>query len=354
MTLRECLQMPELNSKSPGSQITGVAGLPISPTIEYFFTSNKLLIFITRGTSINAISQDIDKEKLTMQVREFLESVRQQDAKKFIGIARTLYDELIVPIEKHIVADSSETLMILPDGPLHLLPFAGLQDRQGRFLVERMPIAYAPSRSVLQHCMVSGRNKASGNLRATLIDGSENLPNAQKELAFISQLYGRNASILSPGNLSVFKQAAADSEIIHFSGHAINVQGKPALFLQRSPREIYLDCQAISAWKMPRARFINLAGCSTATGPLSEGESPWGLIPAFLNAGAPAVIASLMPVDDASTEFLNRRFYELLQKGVGKAAALQKAQIALLNSARTGSDSNPQSWMPYILVGNPQ
>lgn len=332
----------------------GVPGMPISPAIEYFFTGNKLLIFFTKGASIEAVSQDISKKKLTLQVREFLESIRQQDANKFNGLARTLYDELIVPVEKNIASDSSETLMILPDGPLHLLPFAGLQDRQGRFLIEKMPVAYAPSRSVLRHCLVSGGKKAAGRLRATLIDGSASLPNAQKELAFISQIFGKDASILSSGNQSVFKQAAAASEIVHFSGHAINVQGKPALLLRSFPKELLLDCREIGAWRMPRAYFVNLAGCSTATGPLSEGESPWGLIPAFLNAGAPAVIASLMPVDDASTELLNRRFYELLQKGVGKAAALQKAQIALLNSARTGSDSNPQSWMPYILVGNPQ
>jgi CHAT domain-containing protein len=51
---------------------------------------------------------------------------------------------------------------------------------------------------------------------------------------------------------------------------------------------------------------------------------------------------------------LNRRFYGQLQKGAGIAQALQKAQIALLASARAGSGINPKSWIPYVLVGNPQ
>jgi CHAT domain-containing protein len=124
--------------------------------------------------------------------------------------------------------------------------------------------------------------------------------------------------------------------------------------LQKYPKEVYLECQEIRKWKMPRSKLVNLAGCSTGIGPISEGEAPWGLIPAFLDAGAPAILASLMEVDDASTSSLSRRFYDQLRKGVGIAKALQTAQIALLDSVRTPSDAKPQSWIPYVLVGNPQ
>jgi len=244
--------------------------------------------------------------------------------------------------------------MILPDGPLHLLPFAGLQDAQRQFLIEKTPVAFAPSRSVLRHCLVSSQAKNAGPFSAALIDGSAALPSAQKELAFLSRLYGKDASILTPRDLLTIGQKVGAADFVHFSGHAVDVQGKPALLLRAGPNERCLNCQMIGAWKLKRARLINLAGCSTGTGPLSEGESPWGLIPAFLNAGAPSIIASLMPVDDASTEHLNCQFYELLQKGVSKAQALQKAQVALLNAARSRSDGKPHSWIPYILVGNPQ
>ena len=90
----------------------------------------------------------------------------------------------------------------------------------------------------------------------------------------------------------------AVSEIIHFAGHSIDVQGKPVLLLRASPNE---DISGLSdnrrlqnAARLARQPF----GMQHGDGPISEGESPWGLIPAFLNAGAPAIIASLMPVDD--------------------------------------------------------
>jgi CHAT domain-containing protein len=142
--------------------------------------------------------------------------------------------------------------------------------------------------------------------------------------------------------------------ILHFSGHAIIQQGQPVLLLQKYPKEIYLDCRTIRSWKMPKSRLVNLAGCSTGIGPIAEGEAPWGLIPAFLNAGAPAILASLIEVDDAATKRLSHRFYDQLRKGSGKAKALQLAQLDLLSSVRSDLTIKPQSWIPYILVGNPQ
>jgi CHAT domain-containing protein len=268
-------------------------------------------------------------------------------------MARLLYDELIAPIEKYALGDSSSPLVILPDGPLHFLPFTGLQDRNGRFLIEKTALAFAPSRSVLKHCLSSSFGKTAEN-HAVLIDGSSSLPSAREELVYLSKLYGKNASILAPADMRAFSRVVANSDILHFSGHADIIHGKPVLLLQRSPSEIHLDCQAIQSWRMPHVRLVNLAGCSTGIGPLSEGEAPWGLIPAFLNAGAPAIIASLMPVDDSSTRRLNLKFYDLFKNGAGKAKALQQAQLEILDSVRSGSNANPRFWIPYILVGNPQ
>jgi CHAT domain-containing protein len=354
MTLREYLSASELTSTAHENSIQSDEMISAYPVVEYFFIDTGLLITFTRGEHVECISQKISQEDLSSQIKEYLESAKKNDSKHFAEMARRLYGELIAPVETHIFAESAESLILLPDGPLHLLPFAGLLDHQNHFLIEKAPIAVAPSRSVLRYCLAMGQKRPFANLHATLIDGSAGLSCAQKELAYLSRLYGRNASILASKDMSVFKQSVTHSEIVHFSGHAIEMQGRPVLLLRSSPNEAFLDCPAIAAWRMPQSYLVNLAGCSTGIGPLAEGESPWGLIPAFLNAGAPAIIASLAPVDDASTERLNCRFYELLREGVGKARALQKAQIALLDSARSTSDIKPQSWVPYVLIGNPQ
>ncbi len=356
MTLKEQLN---LQNAPPGASHSrpGRAAASDSRTmsvLEYFFVKDQLLIFASTQGRVQVAAQRLVAREVEVLVHEYLLSITRGDLPAFTTLSRRLYSELIAPIETALMAGNPETLVILPDGPLHLLPFAGLQDDRGRFLIERAAIAVAPSSSILRHCLELGRGRNSSDPSILLIDGSANLPNARAELAGLEKLYAGTARLMAPEDPHAGGQAAGASEIIHFAGHSAIRQDKPVLMLHTSPVEAYLDSAAISAWKLPKARLVYLAGCSTGIGPVAEGETPWGLVPAFLNAGAPAIIASLLPVDDGSTRILTARFYELLHERTTNAAALQRAQLALLDAARASGNLNPRSWIPYILVGNPQ
>ena len=56
--------------------------------------------------------------------------------------ARSLYDALLRPIRE---AAQKETLIIVRDGQLHLVPFDGLRDASGRYVVETRTVVYSPS-----------------------------------------------------------------------------------------------------------------------------------------------------------------------------------------------------------------
>ena len=324
--------------------------------VEYFFARDKLLILLTTSKQVEVFTQNLSTAEMSRQVQQFLKSIKLGDYKSFQEISHRLYAELLAPVDAYAFAhESPETLVILPDGPLYLLPFAGLQDTSGTFLIEKAPVVFAPSRSVFRHCLLGDREPAAtSNHTVLLIDGTAGLPNARDELAQISKLYSKDALILGAKQLPIPPALLKRTKILHFSGHAVIRQNQPLLLLQEFPKEIYLDCQTIRNWAMPNSELVNLAGCNTAIGPISEGEAPWGLIPAFLDAGTHAVLASLMEVDDASTKRLSCRFYDLLHKGLSKAKALQLAQIDLLNSFRADRTNKLQSWLPYILVGNPR
>ncbi len=353
MTLRESLA-----GRSDTFAFGADSSLPALPAlfVDYFVTTDTLLAFIS-GSKVNTvvalpcIASDLERE-----VKAYLDSIRSGDETSFETLSRKLYDQLVDPVLRAAGNESKEMLLIFPDGPLHLLPFGGLKDREGRFLLERYELSYAPSRNVLGHCLALGRGKAdTGNRRVLLLDGTANLPGAGDELAALLKLYGRNARLVSSRILPSAARLASDAEIVHFAGHAAMAAGKPALLLEPSPHLVALDSSEIATWRLLNNRLVTLAGCETGAGPLAEGETPWGLIPAFLNAGAPAVLVSLLPVDDAATGKLIASFYGLLAKGsASKSAALQQAQLQLLKSARNSGHLNPSSWVPYVLVGDPR
>jgi CHAT domain-containing protein len=325
-----------------------------NPSVEYIFTNEGLLIFFSDYGRVEVSFREVSRDAIGRQVNELLSSVRNHNPRAFAGLAKSLYQELIRPVEKYVGGWDARALVILPDGPLHLLPFAGLMDERGSFLLEKIPISYAPSRSVLRYCQsASPYRQAQENVRMLLIDGTRGLPHARDELDFISKIY-RAGIRAGTGELLHLERYVQQSEIVHFAGHAVTEQEKTVLILQEGPKQINLDSGMVRRWDLSRAQLVNLAGCSTGIGPVAEGEAPWGLIPAFLNAGAHSIIASLLPVDDESTQKMNCMFYEFLKKGETKAKALQLAQQSLLRTTRQNPDGTPQSWIPYVLIGNPR
>ena len=323
--------------------------------VDYFFTTDGLLAFISDRGRQGVVDLKSSRSQLEAEVKAFLAGITGPDEAAFDRLSRKLYATLVEPVLRFAGDETRKMLLIFPDGPLHLLPFGGLQDTRGKFLLEKCALSYAPSRSVLDRCLSLDRGSAASRSRTmVLLDGSSNLPGGYKEISRLSELYRSNCRILNARNLDDAGRFAAEAEIFHFAGHATTVKGKPVLLLSPGPEPVQLGSGNIVSWRMRRNRLVTLAGCETGIGPQAEGETPWGLIPAFLNAGAPALIVSMLPVDDASTVQLTSQFYRLLDGSNSKASALQQAQLTLLDKARASGRVNPASWLPYILIGDPR
>jgi len=77
------------------------------------------------------------------------------------------------------------------------------------------------------------------------------------------------------------------------------------------------------------ASMVVLSACQSGMSRIRAGDEMMGLPRAFIYAGVPSVVASLWNVNDRATAVLMERFYKNL-KEMGKAEALQKAQISLI------------------------
>jgi CHAT domain-containing protein len=97
------------------------------------------------------------------------------------------------------------------------------------------------------------------------------------------------------------------------------------------------------------ADLVVLSACETGLGKEIQGEGLVGIARGFMYAGASSVVASLWKVDDLATAEFMKVFYKgMLQAGLGPAAALRQAQIAI--SKRWPS---PYFWAGFVLQGEP-
>ena len=144
--------------------------------------------------------------------------------------------------------------------------------------------------------------------------------------------------------------------IVHWATHAAFVPGTPeqsfVLFGDGTP----VTLKDMKKWQFKNLDLIVLSGCETGLGGnFGTGIEILGLGYQLQSAGARAVIASLWNVDDGGTQVLMNDFYSNLKTGkYSKTAALQKAQISLINSNNQQKKdlSHPYYWSPFILIGN--
>jgi CHAT domain-containing protein len=115
------------------------------------------------------------------------------------------------------------------------------------------------------------------------------------------------------------------------------------------PRQGLLTAPDVSSLRLG-AELVVLSSCRSAAGREVRGEGLVGLTRAFMDAGAPRVVASLWPVDDvASSELMTRMYRGMLGPDqASPAAALRKAQLRMLRHPRWKA---PYYWAGFQLQG---
>ena len=109
-----------------------------------------------------------------------------------------------------------------------------------------------------------------------------------------------------------------------------------------------LEAHEIYAMDLRAAGMITLSACESGLGKVSKGDEVWGFTRSFLSAGGRALLVSLWPVADESTEQLMIRYYQGLEKNDARSA-LRTAQLELIKDARY---AHPLFWAPFNLIGD--
>src|SRR5215813_12149893 len=354
--------------------------------VEYFVGQVSTRVWIIEKERMQYVGIHIGKQELAERVKTLRDSIFALGEKeKFNESSTFLYQELIQPILPYA---SGKELIVVPHDVLHYLPFHALIGSDGRYLIEKYPVYYLSSASLLQ--FVKEKRKAGGE--KVLAFGNPDLGDPEKNLEF-AELEAKEVKAAYPeSSVYIRKEAteeksktlSANRDIIHFATHAELNEDDPlssAVLLAKGGKEDgRLEVREIFGMDL-KANLVVLSGCDTALGKLSTGDELVGLTRAFIYAGTPSVMASLWSVDDSSTAQLMASFYRNL-KTMSKAEALRQAQLGLIRGegrsdmlARRGvggigklgetvksefpsqkpisiSTSHPYFWAPFILVGD--
>ncbi|MDJ0754807.1 MAG: CHAT domain-containing tetratricopeptide repeat protein [Ardenticatenaceae bacterium] len=320
--------------------------------IEYFAVNGRLTAFVV--TSDGVVARPLPLTVTAMHKRQQalkhqLDTINRMPGRatlllpKAQIILKQLYEGLIAPVSDCLAGHRQ--LILVPQGGLHYLPWSALFDGH-EYLLHRFEIAILPAASLLEE-IGDGDREASGVCLMGHTRGGQ-LPQVAEELDFIARLTGGTPQRDAAATRTAFLEKASDSGIIHLATHGEFRHTEP-LFSGLQMADGLLTTLDIFNTRL-HAALVNLSACQTGRAVIGGGDELFGLMRAFLAAGASALVMSLWRVNDRSTAELMKTFYEELMAGTGRGEALRQAQLRLLND-ENGATQHPYFWAPFFLVG---
>ncbi|MEP6740871.1 MAG: CHAT domain-containing protein [bacterium] len=358
--------------------------------VEFMVTEDKTYVFVlTKGGAADRADLKVYTVAVKYNdVADRAERFRQQLAEgdlDFRARARELYDLLLQPA--HSQLRDKTTIIIVPDSVLWDLPFQALRSAENRYVIEDHAIFYAPSLTVLREMVrahAESKNSsqpqttllAFGNpalskrtvdqiRRASMDEKLEPLPEAEKQVKALSQLYGLSQSKVYTGSEAREDRVKAEAgryRVLQFATHGVLDNRNPMyshLVLSQAQGDSNED-GLLEAWEMMKldlhADMVVLSACETGRGRIGAGEGIIGMSWALFVAGSPTTVVSQWKVDSASTTDLMLEFHRNLKFAVQaptthmtKAKALQQASLKLL---RDKNYSHPFYWASFVVVGD--
>lgn len=337
--------------------------------VFYVTLDDRLLIFSVRRRSIALFERPTGSAPLRAAVNRIRWLLRQSanDDSRLRAELIALHRELIGPVSSTL--DGVSTLVLIPDGPLHALPFAALVNpASGRYLVQDFVVQTAPSLSTM--VAASGSQSAfTGSSPRAIVIGNPSRERTGDEsllpsLPFSEQEAEQVASIYSSSLLLTAQRATKQSmldhiseyDIVHYAGHALVDDQVPALSrLLLAPDAAGQDdgslfVSDLGKLRLTRTRLVVLAACSTGTGQISNGEGVQSLARPFLEAGASWVAATFWDIQDRSAADFFLAFHRRVAAGEWPADALSRVQRQLITNTDRARRS-PSQWAWAALIG---
>ena len=368
--------------------------------------SDRLELLVSIGNTIQQYTQAVGAKDLNKLVQDMIKNVRRGNNGKAQG--QRLYEQLIAPLEPWLQSQQVQTLVMIPDSTLRLLPLAALYDGK-QYLVERYALASSPGLTLIKpeplehqklNALLSGLSKPGdviqhlppAFLRAVasakgrevphqyngkVTDYSEvtrsvpleqllrqpefqqhlqdslSLPAVAQEIANLRQQIPNTALMNEQFTLEQFQHELTNQPygVVHIASHGIFGKTAAASFVMAYDNIIDMNVLETlfntERFERQPIELLTLNACETAQG---DDRAPLGLSGVAIKTNVKSALGTLWSVNDEASYRIMSAFYQGLgQQKMTKVNALQQAQLALLHNPNFQA---PLFWSPFILVGN--
>ncbi len=329
----------------------------------------------------------------------------------YLEPARQLNDWLLKPFADAFAAQHIDSLVLVPEGALRLVPMAALHDGQ-QFVIEKYAVSMVTGMTMTHTGVPAGQMAASlmvglsepgpvvdkhsrllseqiqqsdaaekdrrGRGLARTIDlrsmrvlrsaapsgqpssrqiedlrASLTLPGVKEEIEALRGILHGNALLDAQFTVGQLRQQAesGDYRIVHIASHGVFGGNAETSFILAYDDLITMNGLQglLKAAKLQSTpiELLSLSACETAEG---NDRSPLGISGAAIKARARSVLGTLWPVADEVAKALMKSFYDgIANTRLSKTEALRRAQLEWI---RHPDWSHPFYWAPFIIIGN--
>lgn len=322
--------------------------------MQFFATPTNLVVWALSPEGMDVRSVFLPRAVLEDKIAELLASVVPAEGRSRNGtpaapfpreVARELFLYLIAPFEP--VIGEGRRLVLIPQGPLNMLPFEALIDpATGGFLIEGREMTYAPNATFLL------REHPAPRLASMTLLVAENIPTIDRTMAGAAWLEGANRSAF----VEDLRAELASVDVLHLAAHGTHHPIEPLLSTIAFPgagwgapaRE--LSAAELASFDLSGTSLVVAAACESGEIRTTIPNEALGLPWALLAAGARAAVVSRWEVNDVRTDAWMGAFYadlgRQLRSGSASpvATAARAASLELLTDAGT---QHPYYWAAF-------
>ena len=350
--------------------------------LEYFWGDSLISILsITSDTSrlhYSPISESLEKQIL--EFHSFCSEVpsgltmEEQLYKEYELGAVDLFEKLVKPL---LISETNQ-LIIIPDGPISLIPFEALLTKFGHssfynapFLIRDINIRYGYScnllfqgteKIVVKRPSLLAMAYSNGNTSPTDLERKDetNIPGSGLELISIRKIFKQKNHIFLFGNEATetaFKAKASNFEIIHLAVHGTgdttNAFNSHLIFpdLESIEDDGRLYAHELYALDLQRLNLVVLSSCKTGIGKEYPGEGIFSMARGFRYSGASTIVMSLWNVTDNATADIMELFYYSLSSGKPVSESLRQAKLGFIDN-NDSKFSHPAYWAAFVSIGD--